>query len=383
MTNPTPPGLSVIDAGVAVDTPAMFPAAARTATAVVVSYSTVPDGWPGGEVGVRRSLDGGTTWEPPKIVARPGEGEDAALGALGLTALRSGTLLLPYNTVTWTPGRGVEGCRLGLRLLRSTDDGTTWTAPQTIEVDFFGPAVYGELLELDDGELLWPVWGQRIEGETWTSAILSSLDGGGTWRIKGTIAFDATARLVGAYVDGGNTGATDGAIDLSEIDDPDFRPHDTTDGFSETSVARLADGRLLAVLRQQGVEGDQTLLLFTSVSEDRGETWTPYESLGFSGTSPALFRTSGGLLLGTRRFVPETGGVAPAVELRAGTPDGTRWSEPVPLTDPFGTVLTAEYQCGYPTIVPESDETVLVYFYSYLPAGGRYIAWNRVRIDGR
>lgn len=379
--NPHLPTLSVTDAGLAVDAPAMFPAAARTPRAIVVSYSTVPDGWPGGEVGIRRSLDDGATWEAPRIVATPGHGEDAALGALGLTALRSGELLLPYNTVTWTPGRGVEGCKLGLHLIRSGDDGASWSPPQTIDVDFYGPAVYGEFLELDDGEILWPVWGQRIEGETWSSIVLASTDLGAHWRAKGVIAFDADARLSGSYVDGGSTGASDGPVDLSEIDDPDFRPHDTTDGFSETSVVAVEGGRLLAIPRQQGVGGDQSLLLFRSFSDDGGTTWTPFESLGFSGTSPALFRNPDGtLLLGTRRFVPDASRLAPAVELRAGSADGLHWSDPLPLEDPFGTRLTAEYQCGYPAIVEDGPDRVLVYFYSYLPEGGRYVAWNRVAV---
>lgn len=371
----------IIDAGLAVEAPAMFPGAARTPQAIVVSYSTVPDGWPGGEIGVRRSLDGGVTWEHPQIVARADDHEDAALGALGLTVLRSGEILLPYNTITWTRGRGVDGHRLVLRLLRSSDHGRTWAAAPIVEVDFLSPAVYGQLVELDGGELLWPVWGKRVEDERWSSIVLASTDSGESWRIKGTIAYDADARLVGDYVEQGSTGAGDDGVDLSGLDDPDFRPHDPTDGFNETTVIELEDGRLLAVLRQQGVDGDQELVLFRSVSEDGGATWSPYESLGFSGMSPMLFRVAGGVLLGSRRFAPEGSGIAPGVDVRVGSPDGSTWGDPVILQDPLGTVLTAEYQCGYPAVVPDEGGNARVYFYSYQPGVGRYIAWNLLSLE--
>jgi hypothetical protein len=376
MTQPT---LRIVGSGVAVGAPSMFPAAVATPSGQVVAYSTVPDGWPGGTIGVRRSTDGAANWDEARTVAWPGPGEDAALGALGLTRLRSGGLVLPYNAVTWQPGRGVEDCLLGLRLIESADDGRTWSDPIAVEVDFDRPAVYGEMLELASGELLWPVWGERRKGERWRSALLSSRDGGQRWTVKSTIAFDPDARMSGKYVEAGDTGASaSGTADFSRNDDPDFRPHNNTDGFNETSVAQLADGRLLAVLRQQGVDGDQELSLFTAFSADDGTTWSKYERVGFSGMSPALVRLrSGHLLLGTRRFVANDA-IEPAVEVRTGSPAGDSWSEPLALRDPHGTRLTAEYQCGYPSIIEEGSGTLLVFFYSYQPGVGRFVAWNRL-----
>ena len=147
------PAVRIIGSGVAVDSPAMFPACVATPGGVVVAYSTVPDGWPGGTIGIRCSADGAGTWGEAEIVARPGPGEDAALGALGLSRLRSGRLLLPYNVVTWQPGKGIEDCLLGLRLLTSDDDGLSWSPPFAVSIDFDRPAVYGEMIELGSGEL--------------------------------------------------------------------------------------------------------------------------------------------------------------------------------------------------------------------------------------
>ncbi len=377
----TEPSIRIVGAGVAVESPSMFPAAVRTPSGIVVAWSTVPDGWPGGTVGVRRTPDSAASWDEPVVVASPAPGEDAALGALGLSRLANGRLLLPYNAVTWQPGKGVSDCALALRLLESDDDGRSWSAPRAIAIDFDRPAVYGEMLELPGGELLWPVWGEHRKGKRWRSALLSSTDGGRNWRLKSTIAFDPDARLHGNYVDAGNTGASaTGAVDSSHNDDPDFRPHNATDGFNETTIARLADGRLLAVLRQQGVDGDQQLSLFKALSSDGGATWSPYEHLGVTGMSPALLRLADGrLLLGSRRFVAHDG-IEPAVEVRIGTPDGENWSDPLKLDDPHGTRLTAEYQCGYPSFVTEEDGTILAFFYSWRPGVGRFVAWNRLAI---
>ncbi len=374
-----PSPVTIISSGSTGAAPAMFPAAARTPDALVVAYSTVPDGWPGGEVRVTRSTDNGATWQPAVVVATAVDGEDAALGAIGLRRLSDGTLLLPYNGITWTPGLGTEGRRSVLRLQTSADDGRSWQGGERVEVDFDWPAVYGEILEFDDGELLWPVWGVLRAGEKWRSTVLSSRDAGRSWALKSTIAYDPTAHLGGHYVDTGNSVQAD---DPRETTDPDFRPHDSTDGFTETSVVELSDGRLLAVLRQQGVDGDQTLLFFRSFSTDRGASWTAYESLGFPGMSPALTQLDDGrLLLAYRRCAPEDSGEIPGVEVRIGSPDGLEWGEPTRLSDPNGTVLTAEYQCGYPAIVPDGDD-LRIFFYSYEPEQGRFIAWNRISVSG-
>lgn len=369
--------LTVVARGATTGTPAMFPAAVRTPNAIVVAYSTVPDGWPGGEVHVTRSLDGGATWSTPAVVAAPHEGEDAVLGAVGLARRTDGTLLLPVNSVTWTAGEGTAGRQLRLRLLRSADDGVTWTHDEPVRVDFAWPAVYGRIFE-HRGDLLWPVWGRLHEGERWRSALLASSDGGDTWVVRGTIGYDPDARLRGDYVDTGNNARGE---DAGEIFDPEFRPHDPTDGFTETSVVELADGSLLAVLRQQGVGGDDTLAFFRAVSSDGGASWSPVERIGFSGMSPDLHRLDDGrLVLVSRRWAPEGSGVEPGVEARLGAADGRAWSEPMLLEDPHGTQLTSEYQCGYPAIVGDPDGGVRVFFYSFLPGdGGRYVAWNVLR----
>ncbi|WP_433086344.1 sialidase family protein [Dactylosporangium sp. CA-052675] len=370
--------------GVVVDAvPAMFPGLTRTAGGeLVASFSTVPDGWPGGTVGVVRSGDEGRTWSAPQIVATPGDGQDAILNAVAITTLRDGTVLLPYNGVRWTPGLGVAGRVISAHLLRSCDGGRSWTGGEPIDLDFHSPAVYGEIVELADGRLLWPIWGQRTAAERWRSALLVSTDAGASWSVGPTIAFDPDARLAGAYASPEVSGlGADGNPDVSVTTDPAFRPHSPIDGFNETSVLDLGAGRLLAIVRQQGIGGDTTMRLYRAESADAGATWSPYVPVGFTGMSPLLHRAEdGSLLLATRRCAPEGGDGTPGVEVRRSHDEGRSFSDPLPLADPHGYRYTAEYQCGYPAMANLPGGDVLVIFYSFAPDRGRYVAWNQLRL---
>lgn len=375
-TGPIPsPAISaprVVEAGRATEAPAMFPTAAAVGSAIVVAYSTVPDGWPGGEVRVTRSLDGGSTWSDGVTVAAPRGDEQAVLGALGMTALANGDLVLPVNTIRWD-GPSTSDRVAGLRLLTSSDRGETWS-DIVPAVEFHWPAVYGALIE-DGDDLLWPIWGRYRAGERWRAAVLSSPQGENGWSLRGTIAYDPAARLLGDYVHDGNADLAEGS---SETTSAAFRPHDATDGFSETSVCRLADGSLLAIIRQQGVGGDDSLRLFRAWSYDAGATWTTAVPVGFSGMSPALHRLPDDtLLLASRRHVPVGSGLTPGVEIRRGSADGLTWSDPSDLRHPDGIELTEEYQCGYPTIIDDGAH-VRVFFYTFEEGAGRFIAWNLV-----
>ena len=163
--------------------------------------------------------------------------------------------------------------------------------------------------------------------------------------------------------------------------DPDFRPHSPIDGFTETSVVRARDSSLLAVLRQQGVGGDETTKLYSARSTDGGRTWNAPALVGFTGMSPVLHAVDDVLLLGTRRRYPNADGGEPGVEVRLSRTCGQSWSEPVLLVDPHGTRYSAEYQCGYPAMVTTDGDRVLVLFYGFTPSGRRYVASNVIRIS--
>lgn len=380
-TDPLLPRPEILDSAVVVDAiPAMFPGVTRSGSNLIASFSTVPDGWPGGQVGITRSADEGQTWSPPEIVAAPTESLDAVLNALGITTLRDGTVLLPYNGVRWTDGSGVDGRVITLHVVRSADGGRSWTG-DAVDVGFNGPCVYGKLVELADDRILWPIWGQASAGERWRSVVYESSDGGVSWQLGATIGYDPDARLPGSYATPEVSGLDgSGRPDPSLTRDPTFRPHAATDGYTETTVCPLADGTLLAVLRQQGVNGDAALTLFRSVSTDHGRSWSTPSPLPFSGMSPSLHRTPEGLLLATRRHTPDGSSIRPGVEIRSGSANGSRWGSPIDLVDPNCFTLTAEYQCGYPAMVTLQNGSILVLFYSFRPTGERYVVSNCIAV---
>ena len=372
--------VSIVDSGVVVDQfPAMFPGLTRAGTDILASFSTVPDGWPGGCVGVTRSSDEGRSWSQPELLIRPDGRAEAYLNAVGMTTLCDGTILLPINGVRWTPGEGVAGRRISAHLLVSRDGGSAWSR-RDVDLDFHAPCVYGGILEVGDA-LLWPVWGQRRVGERWRSVLLKSVDHGVHWTVGATIGYDENARITSSYAWPESSGLDENGRPRADLTrNPEFRPHSPIDGFSETSVAILDDGSLFAVLRQQGVDGDDTTRLYRARSRDGGLTWDTPEAMGFCGMSPLLHTVNGAVLLATRRRYAAGAGAEPAVEVRVAAADAEEWSAPVALVDPSGTRYTAEYQCGYPAMVTLRDGLVLVLFYGFTADGRRYVASNVMRI---
>ncbi|MDO8187102.1 sialidase family protein [Conexibacter sp. JD483] len=365
-------------------TPAMFPGVTQTSDGLLVSFSTVPDGMPGGQVGVVRSRDGGRTWGEPTIVVEPADDDEAALTQVALRRLGDGTLLMPFCRLRIRGGYANR--QATLHMARSEDDGETWELSDPLELDFLEPLTYGAVVETHPGRVLVPIWGREREGERWRSSVAVSDDGGRTWaRGTTTIAYDPDARLRSAYAaPRANSLDASGEPLFDNIADPDFRPHADVDGFSETSVARLSDGLLVAILRQQGVGGDEALWLYRSESRDDGASWSAYERLDLTGMSPALHVLADDtLLLGHRVYAPDGGGARPATVVAHSHDGGRTWVDHVELIDPKGFRWTSEYQTGYPDFAELEDGSVLAVFYSLDPALGnqRYLAANLLRRD--
>ncbi len=207
-------------------------------------------------------------------------------------------------------------------ILRSADEGATWQSWQPVAESILEPFTYGQIVELGDGTLLCPIWGRWRSEERWRSGALFSRDGGLSWGEPVSIAYDPSARLVTGYAQSAINGFdAQGNVDMGAISSPTFRPHSSIDGFTETSVIALADGRLLAILRQQGVEGDQTLFFYRALSNDGGRSWSPYQRTSLRGISPCLHHAPDGrLLLAYRRYAPD-GDPASAPGLSIATSD--------------------------------------------------------------
>ncbi|MGN6634605.1 MAG: exo-alpha-sialidase, partial [Oryzihumus sp.] len=216
---------------------------------------------------------------------------------------------------------------------RSTDDGATWTQSEGSLVSPFrrdNGWLHPRLVQAADGSLLAPTYGYAENDTRYRSMLARSLDGGATWRIISTIA------------------ATPDGSTIRE-------------GMSEPSVARLANGDLLAVFRQDSTyaicaSSDRAgggAPLMSARSTDDGLTWSepqPLVGQGLSVTNtrsvdPQLSAMPGGQLLltygrpNTRTLVSEDG-------------TGRSWTD-LTVTNPGVT-------SGYASVVPMGGRRALL-----------------------
>jgi sialidase-1 len=248
--------------------------------------------------------------------------------------LRDGTLLVSFSTGYWhasppTPLRMAPGSRVAYQkmgmptnidaprggramLIRSTDDGRTWSKPRTIidtPWDDRSPA----MVELPDGTLVCSFFTYPGDGDlnkqpdlACRTGIIRSRDGGKTWeqtprRLPSPFVADAT--------DGPPVILKDGSVLLAVYGSPKqgmpeqvgiFRSSDSGQTWqllsvvksdhemSETGLAQLPDGRLVLVTRP---EGD------IAWSSDCGRTWTNPVTFGMRMFEPGLLVLRDGTLL--------------------------------------------------------------------------------------
>lgn len=183
---------------------------------------------------LRRSLDGGTSWEPmTTLVFSPGA---AATDSALVQDRATGRVLALYNHFPAEPGP--MGDISHVRILHSDDDGATWSRPRDIHPPLKTGSMAllrvspGNGIQLRDGRLLVPVYYNTVaDRDHFSSAVAYSDDGGDTWALGGT----------------------------------------PTGGVStyESSVVERADGSVLLLMRNQAEEG----CVAASTSTDRGETF--------------------------------------------------------------------------------------------------------------
>lgn len=128
-----------------------------------------------------RSRDDGQTWTRPNVLTAPLEGPSFEL-CCPITPLKDGRWLLP--TSTW---RGWDGaCPNGMKMVAfiSHDQGQTWPDYSDVMVDPEQRVVYWEskIVELPDGRLLATAWAYDEQaGRDLPDQYVLSADGGKTW----------------------------------------------------------------------------------------------------------------------------------------------------------------------------------------------------------
>lgn len=152
------------------------------------------------DVGMMRSTDNGDHWSPMKRIidfdaSIPGSQGNGVGDPAVLTDQRTGTI---FVAALWSQGgRAWHGSGPGLKpeetgqfvLVKSTDDGLTWSPPINITQQVKNPAWRlcfngpGNGIQLTDGSLVFPAQ-YRDENAMAHSCFIASRDGGEIWKIS-------------------------------------------------------------------------------------------------------------------------------------------------------------------------------------------------------
>lgn len=182
---------------------------------------------------LRRSLDGGDTWEPIRVVV-PGRGDEAIMNPCPVV---DGGQVLLFCLNAHKSGKG----RHRHLLLRSADDGATWSAQEDI-TDAVGNDTFisgpGVGVRLRSGRLVIPGYinayaADRTRLASYACAAFSD-DGGRAWRLGEPVAYAMS---------------------------------------NESQAVELRDGALLLNWRNQTPVAENPCCRGTSLSRDGGETW--------------------------------------------------------------------------------------------------------------
>jgi len=204
----------------------------------------------GGRAMLVRSTDQGRTWSRPETIIDT-PADDRHPAFL---ELRDGTILCSFFTYTGEQDPALQA-ELGVHTLviRSFDGGRTWEKiPRRLPSPFLGgqSEFDGPILSLKDGSAMITASGQPKQGGFGQVGVFRSAGRGETWELLSTVKTD----------------------------------HD----LSETAAAQLQDGRLVMASRPQGD---------LAWSSDSGHTWTKPVTFGMRMAAPSLYVLRDGTLV--------------------------------------------------------------------------------------
>jgi sialidase-1 len=313
---------------------------------------------PFGRVLYAVSRDGGESWSWPRVIL-DSDLDDRDAGILETprkTLLVTTFTSLAYQAVLerarqsgfagWDSGKAARWdaverrlsadtrqSRLGCWMLRSTDDGLTWSPPYRVPLNSpHGP------IAVSGGRLLYAgkdLWGGGQVG------VCESTDDGLTWRWL--------SRIVP-------------------------RPGDTVDQYHELHMVEATPGGRLVLHIRNHNEANRGETLQTE-SDNGGAAWTEPHPIGVWGLPSHLLRLRGGRLLMTYGYRRAPFGN----HARLSSDEGRTWSDPFTLS-----ADGASGDLGYPSTVQLSGGQLLTVWYETRPESPfavlRQVRWE---LDGR
>ena len=281
---------------------------------------------------VSRNVKG--KWTPPVMVANGivDNQEKRACWNPVLSMTPNGELLLFYKV-------GIDVPRWSGHLIRSKDNGKTWSKSTPLPEGFLGPVKNKPVYV--GNRMICP---SSTEGEQgWRVHFEISDDNGKTWKMVGPIA----------------------ASEVTETDKVKRSGNDATVQAIQPSILIHKDGRLQALCRTRNNGA-----LATAWSNDRGDTWTPLELLSDlpnnnSGTDVANLKDGRFLLVYNHyRYLPGGGMNKNRTPINiALSDDGVHWDASIILED------SPVNQYSYPSVIQSKDGKVHVVY-----------TWRRQRI---
>jgi len=280
----------------------------------------------GGRLELIRTKDQGKTWSEPMTIA-DSEWDDRN-PAVGMA--RDGTLVLSYHHQGNYDGDGRirPGERVDTLLKTSNDNGGTWSDPFPLSYTALnGRSPYGRMINIGS-TLLMPIYGNSVGKPK---------------------DFRESVSYILRSVDSGRTWD-----DLSLV----------AEEMNETSFVNLPDGGLLAILRSAKDHPDS---LYSSLSKDDGYTWTEPVRITEDSEHPGdiILLSNGWLLLVFGHRHPPHG-----VQGMVSTDSGRTWESDKRLI--FADDRPAG-DCGYPSVTIFPNGRMFVMYYS---ASDRMDTWD-------
>jgi sialidase-1 len=300
---------------------------------------------------VFRSADHGETWTHEGPIY-PGTKDRLTSDGSRISVLRNGEVVafMVRSDRTDHPDEGLTSHEtLGfvpteLMILRSGDNGHTWSKPEAFTPPLVGPSfeLTAPILALPDGRCLLPT---------------------STWRDWDGYCPNGM-RMV-AFISHDNVHTFPDYADV--LYDP--QQHII---YWETKIVRLADGRLLCVAWAYDESVNKDLPNQYTLSNDGGLTWLPAMSTGLQGQTPTSFPLADGRVLLVYRRMDRPGLWANLSHF-----EGNRWvndeAEPIWGAERLGlTSQTSDMahnfnvlRFGAPTMAPAGDGSVFMAFWCY------------------